>query len=154
MRLKNWDISEEQLKALAKSGETKRTLTFRSPVAGVMTEKKALQGMRFMPGEALYQVADLSAVWVVADVFEQDIGLVKSGAKAKVRINAYPDKVLRPVQLTYVYPTLNAETRTVPVRVELANPGATAQAGDVRPGGIASGCQGFGGHNTHFGCYR
>ena len=79
MRLKNWDISEEQLKALAKSGETKRTLTFRSPVAGIVTEKKALQGMRFMPGEALYQVADLSAVWVVADVFEQDIGLVKSG---------------------------------------------------------------------------
>jgi Cu(I)/Ag(I) efflux system membrane fusion protein len=120
MRLKNWDISEEQLKALAKSGETKRTLTFRSPVAGVITEKKALQGMRFMPGEALYQVADLSAVWVVADVFEQDIGLVKSGAKATVRINAYPDKSFTGA-ITYVYPTLNAETRTVPVRVEVAN---------------------------------
>ena len=75
LRLKNWDISEEQVKALAKSGEARRTLTFRSPVSGIVTEKKALQGMRFMPGEALYQVADLSAVWVVADVFEQDIGL-------------------------------------------------------------------------------
>ncbi len=93
LRLKNWDISEEQVKALAKSGETKRTLTFRSPVNGIVTEKKAVQGMRFMPGEALYQVADLSAVWVVADVFEQDIGLVKSGAKAKVKICAYPDKI-------------------------------------------------------------
>ncbi|HNM82822.1 MAG TPA: efflux RND transporter periplasmic adaptor subunit, partial [Rhodocyclaceae bacterium] len=49
LRLKNWDISEEQVKALAKSGETKRTLTFRSPVAGIVTEKKAVQGMRFMP---------------------------------------------------------------------------------------------------------
>ncbi|MGB9355120.1 MAG: efflux RND transporter periplasmic adaptor subunit, partial [Azonexus sp.] len=72
-RLKNWDISEEQVKTLAKSGETKRTLTFRSPVAGVVTEKKAVQGMRFMPGETLFQIADTSTVWVQADVFEQDI---------------------------------------------------------------------------------
>ena len=121
-RLKNWDISEAQVKALAQSGETKRTLTFRSPVAGIVSEKKALQGMRFMPGEALYQIADLSSVWVVADVFEQDIGLVKTGTSAKVRINAYPDKLFEG-RIGYVYPTLNADTRTVPVRVELANPG-------------------------------
>jgi len=121
-RLKNWDISPEQVNALAKSGEAKRTLTFRSPVAGIVMEKKAQQGMRFMPGESLYQIADLSAVWVVAEVFEQDIGLVKTGAKAKVRINAYPDKLFSGT-VTYVYPTLKAETRTVAVRVELANPG-------------------------------
>ncbi|HQU80949.1 MAG TPA: efflux RND transporter periplasmic adaptor subunit [Azonexus sp.] len=128
LRLKNWDISEEQVKALAKSGETKRTLTFRSPVNGIVTEKKAVQGMRFMPGEALYQVADLSAVWVVADVFEQDIGLVKSGAKAKVKIGAYPDKIFEGA-VTYVYPTLTAATRTVPVRIELANPGTLLKPG-------------------------
>lgn len=122
MRLKNWAISEEQLKALAKSGEAKHTLTFRSPVSGIVTEKKAVQGMRFMPGEMLYQVADLSSVWVIADVFEQDIGLVKAGVKARVKINAYPDKVFEGT-ITYVYPTLKAETRTVPVRIELANPG-------------------------------
>ncbi|MBS0352353.1 MAG: efflux RND transporter periplasmic adaptor subunit [Proteobacteria bacterium] len=122
LRLRNWDISEEQIRALAKSGATKRTLTFRSPVAGIVTEKKALQGMRFMPGDTLYQVADLSSVWIVADVFEQDIGLVRSGALAKVRINAYPDKVFEG-KVSYVYPTLNAETRTVAVRVELPNPG-------------------------------
>lgn len=122
MRLKNWDISEEQIKMLAKSGEARRTLTFRSPVSGIVTEKKALQGMRFMPGEILYQVADLSSVWVIADVFEQDIGLVKSGAKARVRINAYPEKIFEG-RITYVYPTLKAETRTVPVRIELTNPG-------------------------------
>jgi Cu(I)/Ag(I) efflux system membrane fusion protein len=128
MRLKNWDISEEQVKALTKSGETRRTLTFRSPVAGIVTEKKALQGMRFMPGEALYQIADLSAVWVVADVFEQDIGLVKVGAGATVNINAYPDKVFKGT-IAYVYPTLKAETRTIPVRVELANPGQLLKPG-------------------------
>jgi Cu(I)/Ag(I) efflux system membrane fusion protein len=122
LRLRNWDISEAQVKALAQSGETKRTLTFRSPVSGIVTEKKAVQGMRFMPGEALYQIADLSSVWVVADVFEQDIGLVKLGTQAKVRINAYPDKVFEG-KISYVYPTMNAATRTVPVRIELANPG-------------------------------
>jgi Cu(I)/Ag(I) efflux system membrane fusion protein len=127
-RLKNWDISEEQIKALVASGETKRTMTFRSPVSGVVTEKKAVQGMRFMPGEALYQVSDLSAVWVVADVFEQDLGQVKTGAKVQIKINAYPDKLLEG-RITYVYPTLKAETRTVPVRVELTNPGLLLKPG-------------------------
>ncbi len=127
-RLRNWDISDEQIKALANTGTTQRTLTFRSPATGIVMEKKAVQGMRFMPGEMLYQVADLSAVWVVADVFEQDIGLVKSGARARVTINAYPDKVFTGT-VTYVYPTLKAETRTVPVRVELANPGFLLKPG-------------------------
>lgn len=127
-RLKNWDISSEQIKALAKSGETRRAMTFHSPVSGIVTEKKAVQGMRFMPGEMLYQVADLSMVWVFADVFEQDIGLVKNGAKAKVRINAYPDKELDGM-VTYVYPTLNADTRTAQVRVELPNPGQLLKPG-------------------------
>ena len=119
-RLRNWDISEEQVKSLAKSGEARRTLTFRSPVNGIITEKKAVQGMRFMPGEVLYQVTDLSSVWAVADVFEQDIAWVKSGARAKVRINAYPDKVFEGT-ISYVYPTLRAETRTIPVRIDLPN---------------------------------
>ena len=122
LRLRNWDISEEQIRALAKSGVTRRTLSFRSPVAGIVIEKKALQGMRFMPGETLYQVADLSSVWVVADVFEQDIGLIHSGGPARVKIDAYPGRVFEG-RVSYVYPTLKAETRTVPVRIELANPG-------------------------------
>lgn len=120
-RLKNWDISDEQVKSLAQSGEAKRTLTFRSPVSGIVMEKKAMQGMRFMPGETLYQVADLSAVWVVADIFEQDIALVRTGSKAKVTISAYPGEVFEG-RITYVYPTLKSETRTVPVRLEIANP--------------------------------
>lgn len=128
LRLKNWDVSDAQITALGESGETKHTLTFRSPVNGIVTEKKALQGMRFMPGEALYQIADLSAVWVVADVFEQDIGLVKVGAVATVKINAYPDKVFKGA-ISYVYPMLKAETRTIPVRVELANPGLLLKPG-------------------------
>jgi Cu(I)/Ag(I) efflux system membrane fusion protein len=120
-RLKNWDISDEQIKALAQSGNARRTLTFRAPVAGIVTEKKAVQGMRFMPGEVLYQIADTSSVWVQADVFEQDIATVGIGQKAKIRINAYPGEVFEG-RIAYVYPTLKAETRTVPVRIELANP--------------------------------
>jgi RND family efflux transporter MFP subunit len=91
-------------------------------VSGIVTEKKALQGMRFMPGEMLYQVTDLSSIWIIGDVFEQDIGLVKTGAKALVRITAYPNRLFEG-RVTYVYPTLKAETRSVPIRVELANPG-------------------------------
>lgn len=128
LRLKNWDISDEQIRALTKAGEVKRTLTFRSPVGGIVTEKKALQGMRFLPGETLYQITDLSSVWVLADVFEQDIGLVRSGAKAKVTISAYPGKEFGG-NITYVYPTLKAETRTVQVRVELPNPGQLLKPG-------------------------
>lgn len=120
-RLKNWDISDEQIKALAQSGNAKRTLTFRAPVAGIVTDKKAVQGMRFMPGDVLYQIADTSSVWVQADVFEQDIAAVGVGQKAKIRISAYPGEVFEG-RIAYVYPTLKAETRTVPVRIELANP--------------------------------
>jgi RND family efflux transporter MFP subunit len=121
-RLANWDISKEQLQALAAGGAAKRTLTFRAPVSGVITEKKAVQGMRFMPGDTLYQVADVAAVWVVADVPEQDIALVRMGAKANIRIDAYPGRSFSGT-VTYIYPTMKAETRTIPVRLELANPG-------------------------------
>lgn len=122
LRLRNWDISADQLKALAQSGAVRRTLTLRSPVAGVVTEKKAIQGMRFLPGETLFQVAEVSTVWVQADVFEQDIAAVRPGQPARVRVHAYPGEVFTG-RIAYVYPTLKAETRTVAVRIELANPG-------------------------------
>ncbi|MBU0752987.1 MAG: efflux RND transporter periplasmic adaptor subunit [Gammaproteobacteria bacterium] len=121
-RLANWDISAEQIAALSGGGEARRTLSYRAPVSGVVLEKKAVQGMRFMPGEALYQIADISNVWVLADVFERDIAAVKVGQKASVTLTAFPDRVFEG-RVGYVYPTLNPQTRTVPVRVELANPG-------------------------------
>jgi RND family efflux transporter MFP subunit len=121
-RLRNWDLSPSQVTALMKSGQPQRTISFPSPVSGVVSEKKALQGMRFMPGEMLYQVTDLSSVWVIADLSEQDIGLVKSGAKARVTTTAYPNEGFDG-RITYIYPTLKAETRSIPVRVEMANPG-------------------------------
>jgi Cu(I)/Ag(I) efflux system membrane fusion protein len=137
-RLRNWDVSEEQIAELARSGEARRTITFRSPASGIVLEKKALSGMRFMPGEMLYQVADLGSVWVVADVAEQDIGQVATGRRAQVRINAYPDKRFEGV-VTYVYPTLKSETRTVPVRLELANPGGLLKPGMFAQVEVAAG---------------
>ena len=121
-RLRNWDLSPEQVTALVKTGQAQRSTSFPSPVSGVVTEKKAFQGMRFMPGEMLYQVTDLSAVWVIADLSEQDIGLVKTGAKVRVTTTAYPNQAFDG-RITYVYPTMKAETRTVPVRIEMVNPG-------------------------------
>lgn len=120
-RLRNWDVSEEEIAQLAAGGEPRRTLTFRAPVAGVVLEKRAVQGMRFMPGETLYQIADLSRVWLIADVFEQDIGRVRVGQRARVKLEAYPERRFEG-RVTYVYPTLKPETRSAQVRVELPNP--------------------------------
>lgn len=139
-RLRNWDVPPEQVAELAASGTGKRTLTLRSPVSGIVTEKKAVQGMRFMPGDVLYQVSDLSSVWVMADVAEQDIAAVHLGARATVRISAYPDKTFSGA-ITTIYPTLNADTRTVPVRLELANPGALLKPGMFAQVELAAGAK-------------
>ncbi|HJV70109.1 efflux RND transporter periplasmic adaptor subunit [Ideonella sp.] len=120
-RLRNWGLSDDELATLVKTGEPRRTLTMRSPVAGIVTEKKAFQGMRFMPGEMLYQVTDLSTVWVVADVPERDIALVRPGSLASVQLPAYPGERFEG-RITRILPTMDAATRTVPVRIELANP--------------------------------
>ena len=130
-RLRNWDLSPEQIEALVKTGQPQRTVTFRSPVSGVVTEKKALQGMRFMPGEMLYQVTDLSSVWVIADVSEQDIGLVKTGAMARVTINAYPDQTFEG-RITYIYPTHEGGNAHGAGARRTGQSGPAAQAGDVR----------------------
>lgn len=128
MRLQSWDIGDEDLRKLRETGEVKRTISYRSPVSGIVTEKAALKGMRFMPGEMMYKIADLSTLWIIADVSEQESGLVKFGQAAKVRLDAYPGREFSS-RVSYVYPTLNTQTRTTPVRLEIAN-----AAGLLRPG--------------------
>jgi len=131
-RLRNWDISEAQLQRLQKEGKATRTLTLYSPASGVVLEKAAVQGMRFMPGEPLFKITDLSAIWLLAEVFEQDLALVHVGQSVKISVDAYPDKGLTG-KIAYIYPTVTPETRTAKVRVELANPG-----GMLRPDMYAS----------------
>ena len=121
-RLRNWDISGEELQRLQQEGKPRNTLTLRSPVDGVVMAKPSVQGMRFMPGEALYKIADLSSLWLLAEVFEQDLAWIASGQEAAIRVNAYPDKVFRG-KVAFVYPTVTPETRTARVRIELPNPG-------------------------------
>jgi len=128
LRLKSWDISDEDLRRLRDSGEVKRTIAYRSPVTGIVTEKIAQKGMRFMPGEVLYKIADLSTLWIIADVAEQESALIRSGQPAKVSLDAYPGRVFNS-RVSYVYPTLNEQTRTTQVRLEIANAG-----GLLRPG--------------------
>ncbi len=116
-RLKNWDISTKEI---SNTGTSKRNLTYYSPVSGIVLEKKAVQGMRFMPGEVLYQIADLSTIWVLADVPEQDIGTIQPGSKAMLTLEAYPGQHFEG-DVSFIYPTLNTTTRTVQVRVEMTN---------------------------------
>lgn len=131
-RLRNWDISDAQLQRLQREGKATRTLTLYSPANGVVLEKMAVAGMRFMPGEPLFRIADLSAIWLIADVFEQDLALVHVGQSVKIIVDAYPEKELAG-KIAYIYPTVTPETRTAKVRVELANPG-----GMLRPDMYAS----------------
>jgi RND family efflux transporter MFP subunit len=127
-RLRNWDVTDEDIARVAAGVEARRALTFRAPASGIVIERKATQGMRFMPGEMLYQIADLSSVWVIADVFEQDIGRVRIGQAARVYFEAYPGERFNG-RVTYIYPTLKTEMRAAQVRIELANPG-----GRLKPG--------------------
>ncbi|SMF95005.1 membrane fusion protein, Cu(I)/Ag(I) efflux system [Methylomagnum ishizawai] len=127
-RLRYWDIPQEALDRLESQGAPLETLPLAAPVSGVVLEKPAVEGMRFMPGEVLFRLADLGEVWLLADVFEQDLDWIRLGQAVQVHINAYPDKEFAG-KIGFIYPTLAPETRTVKVRVELSNP-----QGLLRPG--------------------
>jgi membrane fusion protein, copper/silver efflux system len=120
-RLRNWNISEADLQTLRQEGHIRQYLTLRSPVNGIVLDKSVIQGQRFMAGETLYRIADLSRVWMLADVFEQDLVMIHAGQTATIRIEAYPDEIFTG-EVTFIYPTVNPETRTASVRIELPNP--------------------------------
>lgn len=120
LRLQNWDISEDQLKQLENTGKVSRTLTLRSPADGVVLEKTAVEGMRFMAGEPLYRIADLSIVWLIAEVFEQDLGAIRQGQEATITVNSYPGATFSG-KVDFIYPTVSHETRTGRVRVLVPN---------------------------------
>jgi len=122
-RLKFWDISDEQIKRIEETGKPIKTLTLYSPVNGYVVQKMAVRGMRVMPGEKLFDIADLSSVWVIADIYENELALVKQGQTAKISLSYFPGREMNAV-IDYVYPALSAETRTAKVRFTLPNPGA------------------------------
>ena len=120
-RLRNWDIADAELQRLRQEGQARQSLTLRAPASGVVMEKRAVAGMRFMPGEMLYQIADLSSVWLLANVFEQDLGWVRQGQPVKIRVDAYPGQDFSG-KVAFIYPTVTAETRSAKVRIEMPNP--------------------------------
>lgn len=126
-RLRLWDISEEQIARIAKTGKPVRTLTIYSPVSGYVVQKMAVQGMRVMPGEKLFDVADLASVWVIADIYEYELPLIRVGQKARISLSYFPGREFIS-QVDYVYPALAGETRTAKVRFTIPNPG-----GDLKP---------------------
>ncbi len=119
-RLKLWDISEEQIERIKETGKPVRTLTIYSPANGYVTEKMAVQGMRVMPGEKLFDIADLSTLWVLADIYEYELSSVTAGQKAKISLSYFPDKEFTST-IDYVYPSISGTTRTATVRFEIPN---------------------------------
>ena len=121
-RMRLWDISDAQIKKIEEIGKPVRTLTLYSPVSGYVVQKTALQGMKVMPGDKLFDIADLSSVWVVSDVYEYDLPFVKVGQTAHISLSYFPGKEFAS-KVDYIYPALSAETKTAKVRFTLPNPG-------------------------------
>jgi Cu(I)/Ag(I) efflux system membrane fusion protein len=119
-RLLYWNIPPAEVERLERTGEILKNVTLRSPVNGVVIEKAVLQGQRIMPGDPVYKIADLSTVWLEGQVFEQDLPAVRLGQQVTAEFQALPGEV-RAGRITYIYPTLDPETRTARVRVVLAN---------------------------------
>jgi Cu(I)/Ag(I) efflux system membrane fusion protein len=131
-RLAYWDVPDDEIRRVEETGRPRKALLLRAPASGVVVEKHAQVGARVIPGSPLYHIADLSAVWVEAEVFEKDLSLVERGQAARVSLEAYPGESFSG-RVTYVYPTVSMESRTARVRVEIPNPD-----GQLKPGMYAT----------------
>ena len=121
-RLRNLDVPQSHLDLVAGRGKMPMSIEWPSPVSGTVVEKMIIEGERAEPGRALLKIADLSKMWVVAEVAEQDLGMVRVGAKAMLTFRALPGKSIEG-KVAFVYPELMAETRTGRVRIVLDNSG-------------------------------
>jgi RND family efflux transporter MFP subunit len=120
-RLLLWDIRSADIERLEKSGQVRRTLDVHSDIAGYVVQKMAVQGMRVTPADTLYDIADLSHLWVLADIYEHDLASVALGAVGHVTVAALPEREWTG-KVTYIAPTVEEKTRTVKVRIEVDNP--------------------------------
>lgn len=131
-RLAYWDIPEDVIRGIEESGEPSKTLTLRAPAGGIVVEKNVVEGDRIMPGMTLYGIADLSQIWIEAEVFEKDLGMVREGQQAVATFEAYPGRRFAG-RVTFVHPTVSIQSRTGRLRIELPNPDFL-----LRPGMYAS----------------
>jgi Cu(I)/Ag(I) efflux system membrane fusion protein len=121
-RMKFWDITDDQIKELEADGKPKMTFTLRSPTGGFVIQKPAVQGKRFDAGEKLFDLADLTNLWVISDIYVYELPLVKVGQPAKISLSFLPGKEFTS-KIDYIYPLLAGETRTAKVRFVIPNPG-------------------------------
>lgn len=127
-RLEQWEVPKSEIEKLDSTGKVISELTFNSPVSGYITAKNALPNMYVQPETMLYTVADLSDVWVLAQVFQSDAGKIKPGDPAEVTVDAYPGRVFNG-RVDYILPQLDMNTRTLPVRLVFPNPGLKLRPG-------------------------
>ncbi len=121
-RLFLWDITAEQIATIEKTGTTQTEMTIKAPLSGIVLEKMVLDGAYITSGMNLYKIADLSTVWIIADVYEYEIPLVKVGQQARVTLPYSSGEVLH-ATVSFINPVLDPMTRTVKVRIAVRNPG-------------------------------
>ncbi|HSK44173.1 MAG TPA: efflux RND transporter periplasmic adaptor subunit, partial [Candidatus Binatia bacterium] len=127
-RLEQWDVPASEIQKLESTGKVITDLTFNSPATGYITERTALPNMYVQPDTKLYTVADLSSVWVSAQVFQSDLGRIKPGDPAVVTVDAYPGQTFNG-RIRDILPQVDMTTRTARVRLSLANPGLKLKPG-------------------------
>ncbi len=120
-RLWRWQIPEREIARLKASGRASREIEINSPVSGVLISRKAFPNTYVEPGAKLYEVADLSNVWVYAEVFQSDIGRIKIGDPASITVDAYPGETF-PARVSFIWPRVDPVTRRARVRLEIPNP--------------------------------
>ena len=130
-RLRQWEIPPREIEQLEASGQVRHELEIDSPVSGYITERNALPNLYVQPATRLYTIADLSTVWVFAQVFQSDMGKIKVGEPAAVASDAYPGRTFSG-RVDFIYPEVDMSTRTVKVRLVFANSGHEAHPWHVR----------------------
>lgn len=120
-RLQQFDIPDSEIAKLDQTGEAITDLTVYSPASGYITERNALPNMYVQPETKLYSIADLSDVWVLAQIFQNDAGKIKPGDPAEITLDAYPGRIFKG-KVDYLLPQLDVATRTLPVRLVFPNP--------------------------------
>lgn len=120
-RLQLWDVGDEQIARLEKTGQVEKTLTLYAPASGFVTDKQVLAGQKIMPGDSLMVVADLSAVWGDADIYESDLPSVQIGMPMELTLPYWPDKTFQG-KVSFLSPGLDPQTRTLKIRLEIPNP--------------------------------
>lgn len=120
-RLLLWDVTQEQIAELERRREPQTTLTLYSPIEGFVIQKNAYEGQRVGPDDEMFSIADLSTIWVIADIYESDLGLVREGQRATISLSYLPARRFTGV-VDYIYPYLEGKTRTAKARLVLANP--------------------------------